>query len=429
MENSPLAGVSPAPKQGPHGGDIAQRAVLHQLQVGGHAAGIDAHGESAVAGGVAAQDVGHGAHVVKGAAGAAGHQALLHPNAAVVHLADQVDAGTHDLAVGLLLAGVQDVLGVLQQFADGDGVAGMHGQGDGALHGGKINVHAAVIIGHVGGLHLLEGFGTAVDGQVFLGGGVGFPDGRPAGSLGGHHVDAVAVFHGQLGHAGAHELHHLVFHIAVGVHRAADGQGHVLGAHAGTGLAVQVDQDDAGTGHVIGAAHQLLGQFAAALAHAQGADGAVAGMAVAAQDHAAAARHHLAVERVDDGHVGGHIDAAVLMGRAEGEHVVVLVDGAAHGAQAVVAVSQHIGHGEFLHAGCPGRLDDAHVGDIVAGQAVKAHLQAIHIAALVMGLQDAVGDGALLGAFLRYGMAGLLGGGVGVGDDLAPVQQIHAGIV
>ena len=268
-----------------------------------------------------------------------------------------------------------------------------------------------------------------MDGQIFLGGGVGFPDGGPAGGLGGHDVDAVAVFHGQLGHAGAHELHHLVLHIAVGIHRAADGQGHVLGAHAGAGFAVQVDQDDAGTGHVIGAAHQLLGQLAAALAHAQGADGAIAGVAVRAQDHASAARHHFAVKAVDDGHIGGHVDAAVLMGRAEGEHVVVLVDGAAHGAQAVVAVGQHVGHGEFLHAGSSGRLNDAHVSDIVAGQAVKAHLQVIHVAALVVGLENAVGDGALLGGFLRYRMSGLLRGDLLVGDDLAPVQQIHAGII
>src|SRR5699024_2060319 len=111
-------------------------------------------------------------------------------------------------------------------------------------------------------------------------------------------------------------------------------------------------------------------QLAAALAHRHGAQCAVAGVGVGPQDHAAAAGHHLAVVAVDDGHVGRHIDAAVLVRRRQGELVVVLVDGAAHRAQRVVAVGQHVGHGELVHAGGAGGLDDAHVGDVVAGHRV-----------------------------------------------------------
>ena len=58
---------------------------------------------------------------------------------------------------------------------------------------------------------------------------------------------------------------------------------------------------------------------------------------------------------VDDGLVGGDVDAAVLLGGGQAEDVVVLVDGAAHGAEAVVTVGQHIGHGELLQAAGPGR--------------------------------------------------------------------------
>ena len=75
---------------------------------------------------------------------------------------------------------------------------------------------------------------------------------------------------------------------------------------------------------------------------------------------------------MDDALVGGHVDAAVFFGGGQAEHVVVLIDGAAHGAQAVVAVGQGVGHGETLEPGGPGLLDNAHVGDVVGDKGVKA---------------------------------------------------------
>ena len=53
----------------------------------------------------------------------------------------------------------------------------------------------------------------------------------------------------------------------VGIDSAADLQCHVLRSNAGTGFTVEIDQDDAGTGHIIGASNQLLGQFASAFTH------------------------------------------------------------------------------------------------------------------------------------------------------------------
>ena len=44
----------------------------------------------------------------------------------------------------------------------------------------------------------------------------------------------------KVGHAGAHKLHHLVFHIAVGKHRTDDGQRHVLRADARAGRSGQI---------------------------------------------------------------------------------------------------------------------------------------------------------------------------------------------
>ena len=81
-----------------------------------------------------------------------------------------------------------------------------------------------------------------------------------------------------------------------------------------------------------------------------------------------------------------HIDAAVFLSGGKAEHVVVLVDGAAHGAQGVVAAGEHIGNGKALHARGSGRLNDAHIGDVVGGEGVKPDLKSGRIAALVVGL-------------------------------------------
>ena len=75
--------------------------------------------------------------------------------------------------------------------------------------------------------------------------------------------------------------------------------------------------------------------------------------------------------------------------------MVVLVDGAAHGTQAVVAVGEGIGNGELLHAGGPGLLDDAHIGDVVGHHGIEADLQLHGVGGCVMGLQDPPGHGVL----------------------------------
>ena len=109
--------------------------------------------------------------------------------------------------------------------------------------------------------------------------------------------------------------------------------------------------------------------------------------------------------------------------------MVVLVDGAADGAQAVVAVGQHIRHREFLHAGGARRLNDADIGDVVAGQAVKAHAQVLHVAALVVRLENAVGDRALLGFLFRDGSAALARKRRRVGHDFTAIDKVYAAVV
>ena len=411
------------------GDQVVGTAVAHQLGQGGHGAGVDAEGEGAVAAAAAPQDIGGGADIVKGTARAAGDLALLHPDSAVVELGDDVHLGALDLLVGVLLNQVQDVFGVLLKLVDGVGIGGVHGHGNGGLNGGEVNVHAAVVVSNVRGLDLFVSLGTAVDGEVAPGLLVGDPDGGPAGGLGGHNVNGVPELHRKILDAGANELHDLVFHIAVLVHSAADAQGYVVGADAGLRRAGQVNGNDAGAGEVISPSHQLLGQFAAALADGHGAQSAVAGVGIGAKDHSAAARHGLPVVGMDVCHVGGHIDAAVLVGSGQGELVVVLVDGAAYGAEGIVAVGQHIGQGELGHAGGPGGLDNAHIGDVVGSHGVKLQLQVVHIPAVVVGLQNAVGHGAPGSLFPGDGLAGSGRDLRGIGNDVLAVYEVNTGII
>ena len=192
-------------------------------------------------------------------------------------------------------------------------------------------------------------------------------------------------------------------------------------ADAGAGLAGQVDGHHAGVGHIIGAADQLLGQLAAALADRHGAQCTVPGVGVRAEDHSAAAGHHFPVIAVDDSHIRRNVDAAVFVRRGQRKLVVILVDGAAHRAEAVVAVGHNIGQRKFLHAGGAGRLDDADIGNIMARHRVKFHPQLLHGAACVVGFQDAVGDGALAGLLGRDPRRGL---GLGYAVD-----KVYTGVM
>ena len=121
-------------------------------------------------------------------------------------------------------------------------------------------------------------------------------------------------------------------------------------------------------------------------------------MGVGAEDHLAAAGQPLPGVLVDDGLVGRDVDSAVFLRRREAEGVVILVDGAAHGAQAIVAVGHGVWNGELLKAGGLGGLDDAHEGDVVGDESVKLQPELLRVGALVVGAEDGIGDGLLPGA-------------------------------
>ena len=91
---------------------------------------------------------------------------------------------------------------------------------------------------------------------------------------------------------------------------------------------------------------------------------------------------------MDHALIGGYVNAAVFFRSGKTEYMIIFVDGAAHGTQGVVAVGQGIGNRKFLHAGCPGLLDDADIGDVVGHHGVETDLQPLRISGDIMGLQN-----------------------------------------
>ena len=243
----------------------------------------------------------------------------------------------------------------------------------------KLDDDHTVIVGTAARIQFLIITGAAVDLIEILNPLVCGPDGGQAGGLSGHDIDADPVLGAEVLNARSHKLHNLVVDIAVCENCADDGQSHVLGADTLHGFACQVDADNARHVDVVGSAQQLLGQLAAALADGHGTQGTVAGVAVRAQDHAAAGCHHLSGKLVDDCLMGRNIDAAVLLGAGQAKHVVIFIDGTADSAKAVVAVGQNVRDRKLLQSAGSGCLDDAHIGNIMRSQLVELDLQLAHI--------------------------------------------------
>ena len=322
---------------------------------------------------------------------------------------------------------VKDVLEVLVELVDLKAVGRMERQRDHRLDARQVDLNAAVVVGDIGGLELAVVVAAAVHGQKRVRVLVGGPDARQASGLGGHDVDAVAVVGRHARDAGAHELHDLVLDVALGKDGADDGECYIVRADAGARGAREVDGNDAGIGDIVGVAQQLLCQLATALAHGHGAQGAIAGVRVGAQDHLAAAGEVLTHKGVDDRNMGRNEDAAVLLSSGKAKDVVVLVDGAAHGAQRVMAVGEHVGQRELLHARGTRRLDDADKGDVVARHGVEADLERLGISGRIVCLEDRIRDGATLGILGRLRNTAL--GSLGRRHNLAAAAQVDAVLV
>ena len=408
--------------------EVVDIAAARKLECHGLARGIDRQRELAAAGVGTLEHASSLDHGIVIAARAAGDDALLHVQLTVDDLVEQakVRLALANLG-GLELDLMQDVLEVLVELINLKAVGRMERQGDHGLDARQIDLDTAVVVGDIGGLELAVVVAAAVHGQECVRVLVGGPDARQAGGLGSHDVDAVAVVSRHARDAGAHKLHDLVLNVALGKDGTDDGERHVVRADAGARGAREVDGDNAGIGDIVGVAQQLLGQLAAALAHGHGAQGAVAGVRVGAQNHLAAAGKVLTHKGVDDGDVRRNEDAAVLFGSRETEDVVVLVDGTAHSTQRVVAVGEHVGQRELLHARGARRLDDADKGDVVARHGIEANLERLGVAGRVVCLENRIRDGAALGILGRLRNAAL--GSLGRRHNLAAAAQVDAVLV
>ena len=202
-------------------------------------------------------------------------------------------------------------------------------------------------------------------------------------------------------HAGACKFEDLVFDEAVFIRRAAERDGHIVRPHAVGHLARQPDEHDLRLCNVVCVLQQLLDKLRAAFSNAHRADRAVAGVAVGAQDHLAAAGHHLARVLMNDGLIGGYVIAAVFDGRREAEDMVVFVDRPADGAETVVTVRQNVGDGEARQAAGSCRLDDADVGDIVGDQAVEGDVELTVRRFFAVAGQNFRGNGLFLRASIK----------------------------
>lgn len=295
---------------------VVDIAAACKLERHGLARGIDRQRELAAAGVGALKHASSLDHGVVVAARAAGDNALLHVQLAVDDLVEQAKVRLALADLGSLeLDLVQDVLEVLVELVNLKAVRRMERQRDHGLDARQVDLDAVVVVGNVGGLELAVVVAAAVHGQKRVRVLVGGPDARQAGGLGGHDVDPVAIIGRHARDARAHELHDLVLDVALGKDGADDGERHVVRADAGTWGAREVDGNDAGIGDVVGVAQQLFGQLAAALTHRHGAQSAVAGVRVGAQDHLATAGEVLTHKGVDDSDVRRDEDAAVLLGR------------------------------------------------------------------------------------------------------------------
>ena len=384
---------------------LRRRADAHQLERHGHGRRVHVEAERAAAGILAADDVGGLGDVVEQTAAAARDHALIRPDAAVAHFIGQVRVRLGEAALRVLLHLREDLLGVIEELVDRPRVRRVERQGDHGLNLREVDGNELIVPSRLAGVQLGIVLLAAVRGEEAAGRLVRLPDGGQARRLRRHDVDAVAEVDGQALDAGAGELEHAVVDKAALKRRLDEGDGHVVRADAAARRAGEIDEHNLGHVHVPGVFQQLLGKLRAALAHGHRAERAVARVGVGAEDHAAAAGQLLAGVGVDDALVGGDIDAAVFLCGGQAEHVVVLVDRAAHGAQAVVTVRQRVGNRKLLHPGRARLLDDADIGDVVGHHRIEADLQMLRVAGCIVRLQDVPGHGLLPGLLRGDGCA------------------------
>ena len=406
--------------------ELFDSTLAEKVYHDGLAAGIDAQSKLACSGALAVQQISSFHNIGISTACTTSDGSLIGIERAVMNFAHQIQAQVRilDELLGIFLDTVQNICHICVQFTNLETIGGMERERDHTVDGGQVDVNAAVIISNISGVELFEISSTAMlhqEGFRIL---VGAPDRGQAGGFRRHHIDAVAVVGGHRGNAGSDELHDFVLDVTVGKDSRNNGDGNILRSNAGIGLAVQIDCYDLRIGSIPCLLQNLLDQFAAAFTNSHRTQRTVARMGVRAEDHFAAASHRFTHILVNNAHVRRNEDAAVFLAGRQAEQMVVLIDGAAHGAQAVVAAGQHIGQRKFVQTRSPCSLDDANIGQVVACDGVKLDFQIFRVAAGIVCLQNVVSNRAFFGFFLiKRGFCVLF-----LYQSLA-IQQVDTGII
>ena len=260
------------------------------------------------------------------------------------------------------------------------------------LHRTHIHIYHSVIISYFRRIQLSVLFSSSVQGKECLCILIRLPDRRQAGSLCGHHVNAVAEIRGHGSNPRTYKFHHLILHITALVHGSDDSQGNILRSYSRRRLSVQIDGYHSRIIHIIGVTQKLLNQFSAAFPDCHGSQSAIAGMAVRTQNHLTAAGHHLPHILVNNSNMRRYEDPAVLFTGRQTEHMIILIDGTSHRTQRVMAVSQHIGQREALHPGCLCRLNNPHKGNVMTRHRIETDPQLLHVPGGIMRFQNRIGN-------------------------------------
>ena len=91
---------------------------------------------------------------------------------------------------------------------------------------------------------------------------------------------------------------------------------------------------------------ELFDELRSALTEPHRTEGSVTRMTVRSHDHLTASRHHFPHILMHHGLMGRHVNAAIFPGGRKAEHVIVFVDCASDGAEAVMAIGEDERDGE-----------------------------------------------------------------------------------
>ena len=197
-------------------------------------------------------------------------------------------------------------------------------------------------------------------------------------------------------HARSDKLEDCVLHELVLEGCTDQGEGHIHRADPWLRAAVQKHCDHLRVPDLIELADHRLRELRSTLTDGNGTLGAITCVGIGHDRHVAGLDQHLTHILVDDRLVWRNEDTAELMAGGLRVLMNIGVDGTADGGEAVVAVRENGRHRELLKSGCDGCLQYADISVIIDTHLIKADLEILHIAAVVVCLQHLITQCLLL---------------------------------